>query len=71
MKNKKTYSTDDLKSTHQKLAYIHQILTQSQTYRVEEFDYAKECILMITEMANKIAQQLESISKASEGGSNE
>lgn len=43
---------------HAQLVFIHQALTQKNQYFVDEFEIAKDAIKTITEMANKLSEEL-------------
>ena len=49
---------EEKKKTHEKLAFIHQVLTQRTEYYIEEFEIAKDAATMITNMANELADQI-------------
>ena len=51
------------KKIYEQLAFIHSILTQQTRYIVEEFEIAKDAALLITNMANELADRI----KAAEG----
>lgn len=51
-------SLDQLKKTHEQLVFIHTILTQSTRYTLEEVDIAKDSARTITDMANKLADDI-------------
>ncbi len=55
---------EELKLTYQKLAFIHSVLTQKTTYYLEDFEVAKAATIMITDMANKISDDIRSIESA-------
>ena len=59
-------SLDNLKKTHNQLAYIHQILTQRTQFNIEEFDIAKDCAATITDMANRLADEIKGRTEANE-----
>lgn len=44
---------------HAQLYFIHQVLTQSTRYDVNEFEVAKDAIVMITGMTNTIKSEIE------------
>lgn len=46
------------KKTYECLAFIHQVLTQRTQFFVEEIDIAKNSAKIITEMANKLADDI-------------
>lgn len=51
-------SIDQLKKTYEQLAFIHQILTQRTQYFLEELDLAKDAAKTVTDMANKLADEI-------------
>lgn len=51
---------EEKKKLHAQLVFIHQRLTQTSQYFLEEFEIAKDSIKTITEMANKIAEEIKS-----------
>lgn len=55
------------KKVHAQMVFIHQLLTQRTQYFVDEFEIARDATATITEMANKLSDQI----KASEVPSNE
>lgn len=59
-------SISELKNTYEKLVFVHQALTQKNQYFIEEFEVAKSAIQMITEMANKIGQDIHAIEQAAQ-----
>ncbi|WP_374028321.1 hypothetical protein ACES2J_08290 [Bdellovibrio bacteriovorus] len=60
-----TPSIEQLKETYTHLAFIHQKLMASQFYP-EEFTQADKSIKFLTEMANKLAEQIEATEKESQ-----
>jgi hypothetical protein len=46
------------KKLHAQFVFIHQVLTQSTRYDINEFDVAKDAIKTITEMANSLGQEI-------------
>ena len=56
--NNETVSIEQLKVTYQHLAFIHSKLMASQFF-AEEFLQADASIKFITEMANKIGEEIE------------
>ena len=52
------HSLDQLKQTYEQLAFIHSILTQRTQYFLQEVDVAKDAAKTITDMANKLADQI-------------
>lgn len=61
----KVPTIDELKETYQNLAFIHQKLMASRFYP-EDFKQADISIKFITEMANKIAEDIEIKTKSSQ-----
>lgn len=53
-----TTSVDQLQKVHAQLAFIHQVLTQRTQFHIDEFDLAKDAARTITEMANKLADEI-------------
>lgn len=51
-------SVDQLKKTYEQLAFIHSVLTQRTQYFLEEVDVAKDAARTITDMANKLADEI-------------
>ena len=49
---------EDKKKIHACLVFIHQILTQRIQYFIDEFEISKDSAKMITEMANKLSDEL-------------
>ncbi len=49
---------DKEKKTYEQLAFIHQVLVQRTQYLVEEFEIAKDAALLITNMANELADRI-------------
>ena len=62
---------EQLKQTYARLAFVHQIITQSTSYRAEEFKIADEAIRMITDMANKLSDDIKAQLPKEETDSNE
>ena len=54
------HSIEQLKKTYEQLAFIHQILTQSTRYTLEEIDVAKDAAKTVTEMANRLSDEIKS-----------
>lgn len=50
---------NDLKKTYEQILFIHQILTQRTKYYLDEVDIAKDSAKTITDMANKLAEQIQ------------
>lgn len=57
MSEQNQVNLEQLKLTHGQLAFIHQVLTRNQFF-VDEFEVAKDALRTITEMCNKIADQI-------------
>ena len=51
---------DQLKKTHEQLAFIHSVLTQRTQYYLDEVDVAKDAAKTITDMANKLSDDIKS-----------
>lgn len=51
----------NLKKLHAQMAFVHQILTQSTRYDVNEFEIAKDAIRTITNQANALSEQIKSL----------
>lgn len=51
-------TVDQLKKTYEQLAFIHQILTQRTQYYLDEVDVAKDAARIVTDMANKLADEI-------------
>lgn len=51
---------EDKKITYEKLRFIHQVLTQTSSYRIEEFRIAEDSIKMITDMCNTLSDDIKS-----------
>lgn len=66
-----TTSLEQLKKTHSQLAYIHQIITQRTQFHIEEFEIAKDCAVTITDMANRLADDIKSRLEAEESANAE
>lgn len=57
---------ETLKKTYEQLAFVHQVLTQRTEYNIQEFEIAKESIKTITDMANKLSDQIRAMIEAEE-----
>ena len=51
----------ELKKTHAQFAFIHTRLTQSCQYFVDEFEIARDAIKTITEMTNKLGEDIQKL----------
>ena len=60
MSENQSPALDQLKKTHEQLAFIHQVLTQRTQYFLDEVDIAKDCARTITDMANKLSDDIQS-----------
>jgi 23S rRNA G2445 N2-methylase RlmL len=49
---------DTLKKAYEQLAFVHQVLTQRTQFYIQEFEVAKEATKTITDMANKLSDQI-------------
>lgn len=63
-----TPTLDSLKQTYQHLAFIHNKFLTTQFY-LEEMKQADSVMKFITELANKIAQQIEELTPKEESQS--
>lgn len=59
-------SLDKLKETHEKLVFIHSVLTQRTQFFLEEMKVADASAQMITDMCNKIYADIEALSPKQE-----
>ena len=57
-------SLNALKITYDQLAFIHSVLTQRTQYFLQEVDIAKEAAKTITDMANKLADEIKAQEEA-------
>lgn len=58
MSEQNQVSLEQLKTTHEQLVFIHSVLTQRTQYYLNEFDVAKDAARTITDMANKLADDI-------------
>lgn len=54
-----TVNLDQLKKTYEQFRFIHQVLTQRTQYFLDEVDVAKDAARVITEMANKLSDDIQ------------
>lgn len=59
MSEENKVNLDQLKKTYEQFAFIHQILTQRTQYFIDEVDVAKDAARVITEMANKLSEEIQ------------
>lgn len=52
-------SLDKMKKVYEQLVFIHQVLTQRTQYFLDEVDVAKDAARVITEMANKLSDDIQ------------
>lgn len=50
---------EQLKKVHACYVFVHQVLTQSTSYRIDEFEIAKDAIRLITDTANKLSDNIQ------------
>jgi hypothetical protein len=58
---KEVKSIDDKKRAYECLAFIHQVMTQRTQFFLSEVDLAKASGQMITEMANRLADEIRAL----------
>lgn len=59
MSEENKVNLDQLKKTYEQLVFIHQVLTQRTQYFLDEVDVAKDAARVITEMANKLSDDIQ------------
>lgn len=53
-----TMTLEEKQKLHAQLVFVHQRLTQTSQYFLEEFEIAKDSIKTITDMANKLSDEI-------------
>lgn len=56
---------EDKKKLAAQFAFIHECLTQKQQYFLNEFDVAKDAVRTITELFNKLNDEIKAADEAS------
>ena len=60
-------SLDQLKKTHEQLAFVHAVFTQRTQYFLDEVEVAKDSARTLTDITNKLADEIKAqINAASE-----
>lgn len=57
---------DEKKKLYTQMVFIHQRLTQTSQYFLEEFEVAKDSVKTITDMANKLADEIKAETESNE-----
>lgn len=57
---------NEKRKLHAQMVFIHQRLTQTSQYFVEEFEIARDAIKTVTDMANKLGDEIQAEEKNSQ-----